>query len=92
MAYRVGEAGPETLIMPRDGFVIPNGGPAGGSPNRATTRVEHVVRVVPERDSFIRLAEAAAAPMVAAGHESAVSTAEGRIASGMAESQRRGWR
>lgn len=41
MAYRIGEHGPETLLMPRDGFVIPNGamGGSGGQARQVDVRL-----------------------------------------------------
>jgi hypothetical protein len=40
--YRVGEHGPENIVMPRDGFAIPNGAMAGAGQDRAQRIVVEV--------------------------------------------------
>ena len=92
MIYRVGEHGPETLIMPRDGMVIPNQGFAAGSGQSGGGPREIIVRVQSDDPKFRAFIQETTAPAIAASHQSAVSTATGQMASGMAESQRRAWR
>lgn len=62
--YRVGEHGPEDILMPRNGFAMPLGAlSSGGSGQAQVQRVQHEVIVRPERDSFITLASDAAVPV-----------------------------
>lgn len=89
MAYRVGEHGPETLMMPSNGYVVPDGAfSAGNTSAGPSQRVVHEVIVRPERDSFITLASSAAAPMAAQASEAAFSGARQTVPSDMAKTNR----
>lgn len=86
--YRAGEHGPENIFMPRDGFAIPKGGMAGAPSGGGRQSVEHLVRVVPERDSFIQLASDTATPLVADGSAAAYQGARNTVPADMAGAAR----
>lgn len=89
MAYRVGEHGPETLMMPSNGYVVPDGAfSAGNTSAGPSQRVVHEVIVRPERDSFITLASNAAAPVAAQASEAAFTGARQTVPSDMARTSR----
>lgn len=91
--YRVGEHGPEDILMPRNGFAVPLGAlSSGGSGQAQVQRVQHEVIVRPERDSFITLASDAAVPVArgaAAQMGRTVLDASRRSMPGLQQSQRR---
>lgn len=87
MRYRVGEHGPETLVMPRDGFVIPNGAMvgAGGGAQQQTFRV--LVDV--NDDRFTASMQAVAGPMVVQGAAAAYGAARAdNVTAGRRQRQR----
>lgn len=86
--FRVGEHGPENIVMPRDGFAIPAGALAGAPSGGGRQTVEHTVRVVPERESFIRLAGDTASPMVQEGSAGAFSASRATVPADMAMKSR----
>lgn len=91
--YRVGEHGPEDILMPRNGFAMPLGALAsGGSGQAQVQRVQHEVIVRPERDSFITLASDAAESVArgaAAQMGRTVLDTSRRSMPGLQQSQRR---
>lgn len=91
--YRVGEHGPEDILMPQNGFAVPLGAlSSGGSGQAQVQRVQHEVIVRPERDSFITLAADAAAPVArgaAAQMGRTVLDTSRRSMPGLQQSQRR---
>lgn len=91
--YRVGEHGPEDILMPRNGFAVPLGAlSSGGSGQPQVQRVQHEVIVRPERDSFIALASDAAVPVArgaAAQMGRTVLDSSRRSMPGLQQSQRR---
>lgn len=77
--YRVGEHGPEDILMPRNGFAVPLGAlSSGGSGQPQVQRVQHEVIVRPERDSFIALASDAAVPLSAQAGVASYQASEGQ--------------
>lgn len=77
--YRVGEHGPEDILMPRNGFAMPLGALAsGGSGQAQVQRVQHEVIVRPERDSFIALSTETAAPLSAQAGVASYQASEGQ--------------
>nr|WP_313632734.1 hypothetical protein [Brevundimonas naejangsanensis] len=77
--YRVGEHGPEDILMPRNGFAMPLGALAsGGSGQAQVQRVQHEVIVRPERDSFITLSTETAAPLSAQAGVASYQASEGQ--------------
>lgn len=86
--YRVGEHGPENIVMPQDGFAIPKGGMAGSAARGAGRVMEHRVTVVPERESFISLASDAATPVAAASGGAAFAGARQQVPADMARANR----
>lgn len=91
--YRVGEHGPEDILMPRNGFAMPLGALAsGGSGQAQVQRVQHEVIVRPERDSFITLSTETAAPLSAQAGVASYQASEGqRQRAVRIAPYRRGW-
>ena len=88
--YRVGEHGPEDILMPRNGFAVPLGAlSSGGSGQAQVQRVQHEVIVRPERDSFIALASDAAAPVAAQAAMGAVKVVQHQVESQQRRSRQR---
>lgn len=77
--YRVGEHGPEDILMPRNGFAMPlDALSSGGSGQAQVQRVQHEVIVRPERDSFIALSTETAAPLSAQAGVASYQASEGQ--------------
>lgn len=72
-AYRVGEKGPETLIAPANGMIIPNGGFAGSS-SRPAGGGQVLVRIQSDDPKFRAFVASVAGPIAAAGDTEVLGT------------------
>lgn len=84
--YRVGEHGPEDIIMPKDGFAIPNG--MGAGKGGAAQRQPVVKLIVDEGGLFQARVEGIAGPIAVETGGAAFSGARNQVPADMAKANR----